>query len=774
MLQRIIKNTFNKKVLTRLVISIASLVALFFILNSLFKLPKPHPYSTVVTSDKNEVIHAFLSKDDKWRFKIRSDEMHPDLKTAFINKEDKYFYYHPGINFVAIARAAFNNVVQNKKTSGASTITMQVVRLLEPRDRTYLNKFVELFRALQLEWNYSKEEILELYINYVPYGSNIEGVKAASLLYFQKSPEQLSLAQIVSLTIIPNRPVSLNPQRHADKLMIERNKWLNRFKEEGLFNNEDIEDALKENVYAKRIALPRKAQHLSIRLHKKYPSLTEINTNIKLTTQERIQIILENYMVRIKQLAIHNSAIIVFNNETKKTEAYIGSQDFNDITFEGQVDGVNSIRSPGSTLKPFIYGMAFDKGNLTPKMNIEDIPTNFDGYKPTNFDEHFNGLISVEKSLAYSLNIPAVKTIEQLTPKVFTQALVKSGFKQIKRDQAHLGLSVALGGCGVTLEELTHLYTIFSQKGLLFNYPILQEDSSSFASPVLSEASSYMVSEILTQITRPDLPNNMQSSFHVPHIAWKTGTSFGRKDAWCIGYNQKYTIGVWVGNFDATGIHELTGTDIATPLLFEIFNTLDYNSQQHWFFKPKGVELRTVCTFSGLPMGEHCTESMIDHYIPKTSTNQHCQHLKEYTISASQKYSYCTSCMPDGGYITKVYPNLSVALADFYDSQYIPYDKPPVHNPMCVRVMQDQQPKIVMPDNNKEYLIERAVPTELQLKCIVPNDVLKVYWYVNGKFYKEATPKEEVFFLPKEGLSKISCSDDRGRNSSINITVGFY
>jgi len=763
-----------KKVFTRLALIGASLVVLFFILNFFLKLPPIPAYSTVVTADKGEIIHAFLSKDDKWRFKISTKEIHADLKTAFINKEDKYFYYHPGINLIAITRAAFNNILKNKKTSGASTITMQVVRLLEPRERTYLNKFVEIFRALQLELTYSKEEILELYINFVPYGSNIEGVKAASLLYFQKSPEQLSLAQIVSLTIIPNRPVSLNPQRHPDVLMVERNKWLKRFADEELFESSRIQDAIKEQVYAQRKALPKRAQHLSIRLHKKYPLLTDINTNIKLSTQERAQIILENYMARIKQLAIHNSALIIFNNETKKTEAYIGSQNFNDLPFDGQVDGVNSIRSPGSTLKPFIYGMAFDKGILTPKMVIEDIPTNFDGYVPTNFDEHFNGLVSVEKSLAYSLNIPAVKTIEQLTPVAVTKTLVKSGFKQIKRDEKHLGLSLSLGGCGVTLEELTHLYTIFAQKGLLYSYPILQQDSSSLSTPVLSESSSYMISEILTQITRPDLPNNMQSSFHVPHIAWKTGTSYGRKDAWCVGYNQKYTIGVWVGNFDATGIHELTGADIATPLLFELFNTLDYNSQQHWFFKPRELELRTVCTYSGLPMGEFCTESMIDQYLPKISTNQKCEHLKEYVVSANLAYSYCTSCTPDGGYITRTYPNLSAALADFYDSQHIPYEKPPIHNPMCVRIMEDNNPKIVMPIHNKEYLIERAVPTEIQLKCITPSDVLKVYWYINGKFYKEASPKEEVFFLPKEGISKISCSDDRGRNSSVSITTEFY
>ena len=751
-----------------------SLVILFFILNAIFQLPPIPSYSTIVTSDKGEILHAFLSKDDKWRFRITTKELQPDLKKAFIQKEDQYFYYHPGINIIAMIRAVFNNIIQGKKTSGASTISMQVIRLLEPRERTYLNKIVEVFRALQLEWSYSKEEILELYINLVPYGSNIEGVKAASLIYFQKAPQQLSLAQIVSLTIIPNRPISLNPQRHPERLKTERNKWLMRFKEDNTFEDTRINDALKEAVYAKRITFSKKAPHLSIRLHRKYPLLTEIYTTISLSTQSRAQIILDNYMHRLKSMNIHNAAIIIYNNLDRKTEAYIGSQDFNDSEYQGQVDGVNSVRSPGSTLKPFIYGMAFDKGLLTPKRMLEDIPTNFDGYAPNNFDDQFHGEVSVEKSLAYSLNIPAVKTLEMISPKVFSDMLVKAGFRQVKRDQKHLGLSLALGGCGVTLEELTHLYTSFAQKGVLYPYNLLQQDTTRYNLPVMSEASSYMVSNILTQITRPDLPNNIQSSFHVPNIAWKTGTSFGRKDAWSIGYNQKYTVGVWLGNFDATGIHELTGADIATPLLFELFNSLDYNSQQHWFFKPQELKMRSVCPVSGLTMGEHCTKSILDQYIPTVSGTESCKHLKEYYVSAKETYSYCTSCMPSGGYKVNLYPNISASLADYYDSQHIPYDKPPLHNPMCMRVMEDFNPKIILPVNNKEYFIEKAVPTEIQLKSIVPQDVGKIYWYINNKFYKEAKPKEEVFFLPTEGINKISCSDDRGRNSSVQIGVEFY
>jgi penicillin-binding protein 1C len=774
--------SFNKKDLLKRVkksviilgISISSMITFFFILNYLFPIPSPPPYSTVIYDQKGVLLHAFLSKDEKWRFESKLKDIPDNIKKAFLNKEDKYFYYHPGVNIPALGRAFINNTFKWKKTSGASTISMQVVRLLEPRKRSYLSKVIEIFRAIQLEWKYSKDEIFELYLNLIPYGSNIEGIKAASLIYYQKSISQLSLGQIACLTIIPNRPTSLNPTKGESILTLERNKWLNRFKEENIFDSLAIQDALKEPNKAQRHSLPKNIPHLSFVLRKSYPDSTTIITTIEYSTQKRVELLVQNYMNRLYNLNIHNCAIYVLNNTTRTVEAYIGSNNFSDAIHQGQVNGIRAKRSPGSTLKPFIYGIAMDKGLLTPKYKIEDIPSNFDGYAPNNFDMEFHGPVTVEQSLAYSLNVPAVKTLDNIGVSTFTDFLIQAGFSNIRRNKNNLGLSLALGGCSVSLEELTHLYTIFSHHGMLLPYSILKNDTTWYQTPLLSESSAYMISEILKQITRPDLPHNVKSSFHIPAIAWKTGTSYGRKDAWSIGFNAKYTIGVWIGNFTGEGIHELTGADMATPLLFEIFNTLDYNSQAQWYFKPKNVQQRLVCPVSGLKKGNLCEESIMDYYIPAVSNPIECQHLKKYFVSADESFIYCSKCLPENGYKIKTYPNLSASLQNFYHQHHIPFKAPPTHNPRCTHTMENNPPKILSPVHRKEYLIEKNTVADIKLQAIVSSDVKKIYWYIDNKFYMEASLQDVIFYTPTEGWNKIQCIDDQGRMTQVDIKIIYY
>ncbi|MFL5731369.1 MAG: penicillin-binding protein 1C, partial [Cytophagaceae bacterium] len=571
----------------------------FFILNLIFPLDTQIRYSQIVLAEDGSVLHAYLSSDDKWRMKTELDEIIPELKETIIRKEDQYFYYHPGINPLAVLRALFNNVIKQKKTSGASTITMQVARLLEPKKRNFGNKIVETFRAFQLELYFSKDEILQMYLNLVPYGSNIEGVKSASLLYFDRLPAQLSLAQVVTLAIIPNRPTSLGLGKNNDYIITERNRWLNYFRQDKVFSDNEISSALMEPLDVKRLPSPSMAPHFCYRMKKMYPDKEIIHTVLNKSTFQKTEKITYNYIQRLKKYNIHNAAIIVLNNETKSIEAYLGSPDFKDIEHGGQVDGVMAVRSPGSTLKPLIYAAGFDEGLITPKSIVNDVPTNFGGYMPENFDKKFIGKISVSQALAYSLNIPAVKVLEQIGVPSFTARLKKAGFRQIEKDEPYLGLSVILGGCGVRLEELTGLFSCFSNQGKMIRFRYLKEDEASDTVRVVSPAAAFMVTDILTQITRPDLPNHYESSYHVPKVAWKTGTSYGRRDAWSIGYNKKYTIGVWIGNFSGEGVPELTGADIATPLLFQLFNSLDYNSSNNWFTMPKGLDFRYVCPETG-------------------------------------------------------------------------------------------------------------------------------------------------------------------------------
>ena len=713
-------------------------------------------YSTLVLAADGTLLHAFLNQNDKWRMPTQLEEITPQLRQTILFKEDKYFYYHPGFNPVSMLRAAVRNAVTGRRTSGASTVTMQVVRLLQPRQRTYASKIIETLRAIQLELHYSKDEILQLYLNLIPYGGNVEGIKSASVLYLGKNPQLLSLAEIAALTIIPNRPSSLRLGVQNVAVVRERNKWLERFRTAQLFDNQSIDDALREPLNARRRDAPRDAPHLSIRLKNQQPGQSIIKTSIVPNRQRQTEQLVRNYANRLRSYNIHNSAVLVINNKTAQIETYVGSAGFEDATDGGQVDGIRAVRSPGSTLKPLLYGLAFDRGLLTPKTILNDVPTNFGGFEPENFDHHFNGKVTVAFALANSLNIPAVKTLQFIGTASLVEVLKKAGFETIKKNAKDLGLSMILGGCGTTLEELTRLFAGF-------------EPSSS--STVLSPEAKYLVTQILSQTTRPDLPNNYDNTYHLPRIAWKTGTSYGKKDAWSIGYNQNYTVGVWVGNFSGEGVPELSGANTATPLLFDVFNALDYNSTARGGRPGANLQKRKVCAESGDVPSEFCTHQILDYHIMGVSKYKKCEHLKWVFTNAQNTLSYCTACLPDSGYQRKLYPNLSPDLVEYYQQNRFSYNQIPPHNPACTRILTADAPKITSPNDGSTYYIDPAEPQQLQLSCQAQNDVKEIYWYLNDNLYQKSSPLRPVFFTPKPGQTKISCADDKGRNAEIVVLV---
>lgn len=750
---------------------------LFLLLNYLFPLPAQPPYSTIVLDDKGEVIHAFLTNDQKWRMKTELNEISPLLKKTLVYKEDKYFYYHPGINPLALLRAAVMNVLHMRRTSGASTITMQVARMMEPKDRTYLNKFKEIFRAFQLEWKYSKDEILQMYFNRVPYGSNIEGVKSASILFFKKNPNHLSLAEVTALSIIPNRPSSLKLGGNNALIVQERNKWLKRFKEDKLFSDKEITDALEEPLTAARQEAPHFAPHLSLKLVRSVRH-DIIPTYLHMQTQLKLEKIVADYVHGLYSLNIHNAAVVVIDNRKHTVVAYVGSADFNNPIDGGQVNGADAVRQPGSALKPLVYGLCFDNGLLTPKTVMTDVSTNLDGYQPENFDEKFHGFVNVEFALENSLNVPAVKALDELGTEKMVSRLIACNFKQIKKDQKKLGLSLILGGCGVTLEEMTGLYSSFANEGVYTpaHYTRAVTDSANSRNDtvrILSRSANFMITEILSRLARPDLPTNWEQSMHTPRIAWKTGTSYGRRDAWSIGYDKNYTIGVWVGNFSAEGVPELSGANVATPLLFKLFNTVDYNSANDWYSMPRECGIRLVCSETGKIPNDYCTNTVMDYYIPLLSPSQRCDNMQEVAVSADEKISYCKSCIPPNGYKKKLYKIIPPEMQTYFENNHIAYQLIPPHNPECDKVFSDGGPNVTFPVNGIEYLINKKEPEPLQLSCDVAADVKKVYWYINNHFYKQADARTKQFFTPEEGKVKISCTDDKGRNTDIWINVKY-
>jgi penicillin-binding protein 1C len=760
-----------KKILWDGLISVAGLVLTFFVLSLIFPLPDKVDFSTAVYDDKGELIHAYLTPDQKWRLKTSLEEISPLLKKTILYKEDRYFYSHPGVNPAAIFRAFTKNIFRGKRTSGASTITMQVARALEPKQRTYLNKFVEIFRAFQLELKYSKTEIFQLYLNLVPYGGNIEGVKSAAILYFKKNPDHLSLAEITALSIIPNRPSSLVIGKNNDRIIIERNKWLNWFRNEKVFTAKEIADALQEPLTASRNKVPKLLPHLSQKLRSS--GVTDIRTNISMNVQSNIEKIVADYSRSFRLQQIMNASVVVIDNRTHKIISYLGSADFFDSTDGGQVNGAAAVRQPGSTLKPLVYAMSIDEGFLTPKTIINDVAINYAGYAPENYDRQFNGQVAMDFALEHSLNIPAVKTLGRVGKDKLIDKLAICGFEQVKKDQRKLGLSMILGGCGATLEELTGLYSAFANDGIFVKPAMTANVKQAGPRRVCSSAATFMINEILSKVNRPDFPLNWQSTEHMPKIAWKTGTSYGHRDAWSIGYNKNFTVGVWLGNFSGSGVASLSGANTATPLLFRIFNTIDYDSDQEWFSQPEDCLNRLVCSETGLPPAEFCTDIIDDYFLPLTSSSKTCDHMREVLVSEDEKLSYCHSCLPQSGYKKKLYRNYSPDMLAYFAEREINYNRIPVHNPTCEKVFEENGPAIISPKNGSEYLISKKNPEPLQLSCSAGADVVKVYWYINNKFFKTAEAGSKQFFMPEEGPVKISCTDDKGRNRNVTIVVKY-
>lgn len=773
-MHQLVLHTRPGRYLLRSLQGIAGCMGLFFLLNVLFPVDAEIEYSQIVTAADGTVMNAFLTSDDKWRMMTELEEITPDMQKAIIFKEDRYFRYHPGVNPASVVRALYNNLRTGTRTSGASTITMQVARMLTPKDRTYANKLTEMFRALQLDMLYSKDEILQMYLNLVPYGGNIEGVKAASVLYLEKNPHILSLAEITALSIIPNRPTSLRPGEQNDVIVQERNKWLERFRQAGIFPDAVIDDALHEPFHAFRTEGPTMARHFCARMRYDHPGIPIVKTTIKPEIQTQCETTLQAYVKQLWSLDIQNGAAMVIDNRTHQIVAYVGSADFFNARDGGQVDGVQAVRSPGSTLKPLLYALSFDAGIHTPQSMIADVPVNYSGYSPSNYDETFHGNISITYALSNSLNIPAVRTLHGMGIHTFLDRLETSGFQSIAEKRNDLGLSVALGGCGVTLEELTRLYSAFPQGGKQHRPRYLQNDTDTGSVQICSEAAAFMITEILAQLERPDLPGYYQHAKHVPHIAWKTGTSFGRKDAWSIGYNTDYTIGVWVGNFSGKGIPELSGAQVATPLLFNLFHAIGSDAGADWNRMPESVQFRHVCDAGGSIPSAHCTNVVMDYFMPGISRNDTCRHLAEVAVDMQEKYSYCTSCIPETGYKHKLYEQLSSELIAWRAEQHIPFERIPPHWPACERIFEENAPVIISPVHQMEYLLEKDDPQQIMLQANTAADVERVFWFVNDKLLTSAPPSEPVFFSPTEGRSRIVCADDHGRNARLEFTVTFF
>lgn len=725
----------------------------------------------LVEDRSGRFLQAFLSDDGMWRLKTSPDEIPDKLKQVLVQREDQFFYYHPGINPFAIVRAMIQNLSSGKTVSGASTITMQVARMLDRQDRTYLNKAIEMFRALQLEMKYSKNEILEMYLSMIPLGGNIEGLKSASLIYYQTPIERLNIAQLFDLTLIPSSPNRLRPDRHGERLFAARKRQAATWITKGYFTREDSVVIWQTPASAERTELPRLAPHFSLRIRDAFPDVVTLRSSLDLDVQQTVENLLSLHLRDWKKQGSYNGAVLVLENHTGKVLAYCGSEDFNDPTNQGQYDAVRAIRSPGSTLKPFLYAQAMEQGLLTPKTVLLDVPYDVDGFTPENYTGNYSGPVWADAALRRSLNVPMIRLLQEVGVPYFLDFLIKCQFVSIPSQREKLGLSTIVGGCGVTLEELTAAYSAFVNGGNWIR-PRLTADSAvtDESDRIFSPSTAFMITEILAGLDRPDLPVNYESSKNLCRIAFKTGTSYGRRDAWSIGYSADYTVGVWIGNVSNRGHSTLVAGKSAAPLLIDILNAVSTHTQVSILQKPTDVGTRKVCLLSGKIPGPHCSQTVDDYFSITNTSNLFCDVEKEFMVSEDGSKSYCLTCAGTHRFHRAILADYPPELVAYWKESGLTPAQPPKHNPECGRFFTGEGPRIASPSSAETYfLTSKGQKIPLQANTTV--DVHKVSWYFDDEFLGQKSPEETVFIQMDDGKHTVACVDDKGRRSSVRFTV---
>lgn len=534
-------------------------------------LPKTRDTSTLVVARDGTPLRAFADRDGVWRYPASPDTVSPLYLQALLNYEDRWFWKHPGINPWALMRAAGQFVRHGRVVSGGSTLTMQVARMLDRHSRTPWGKAKQMLRAMQLEVHLSKREILTLYLERAPFGGTIEGVEAASWAYLGKPASRLSHAEAALLAVLPQSPSRLRPDRHPDAARSARDKVLQRMADLGIWSKTQVDDARIEPVVARRLQAPLSAALLAERLRRQQPRAPRITSTLDAGLQRTLEERVEGYFSTLP--ARTSAALLVVDNATMEARAYVGSVAFADRERLGHVDMVQAWRSPGSTLKPFLYGLALDDGLIHSESLLVDAPQSFGGYRPGNFDAAFNGPVSAADALRLSLNVPAVDLLDRVGPARFSARLANNGLALRYPRGAQPNLSLILGGTGARLEDLVGAYAALHRGGLSGRVRYTAQDPSSDRR-LLSPGAAWIIREILEAHPRPGYGGGVLDTGSRPRVAWKTGTSYGFRDAWALGATRRYTVGVWVGRPDGTPLPGQYGAVTALPLMFEVIDSL--------------------------------------------------------------------------------------------------------------------------------------------------------------------------------------------------------
>ncbi|MEX5543668.1 peptidoglycan glycosyltransferase PbpC [Pseudomonas poae] len=583
--------------------SVLLVIALLWLADRLWPLPLPQDdLARVVLAEDGTPLWRFADANGVWRYPVQTGEVSPYYLDALLTYEDRWFYEHPGVNPLSLVRATWQNLTGARVVSGGSTLSMQVARLLDPHSRTWHGKLRQLWRTAQLEWHLSKEQILNLYLNRAPFGGTLQGVAAASWAYLGKSPAQLTHAEAAMLAVLPQAPSRLRPDRHPQRAQQARDKVLRRLAEFQVWPQSAVDEALEEPLLLAPRLEPSLAPLLARRLNRT-DSPPLIRTTLDATLQRRLEDLLLGWRARLPE---HTSAaILVVEEETMAVRAYLGSVDINDARRFGHVDMISALRSPGSTLKPFLYGMALDEGLIHSESLLQDVPRRYGDYRPGNFSMGFTGAVPASTALSSSLNLPAVQLLEAYGPKRFAAQMRIGGVPLALPALAEPNLALILGGAGSRLEDLVSGYSAFARDGKSATIR-LQPDDVLRERPLLSPGSAWIVRRILSGQARPDRDPRAEL-VQRPALAWKTGTSYGFRDAWAIGVGPRYMIGVWIGRPDGTPVPGQFGLASAAPLMLQVHDVLANRDSQRGISAPvkpvpANVGVAAICWPLGQPM----------------------------------------------------------------------------------------------------------------------------------------------------------------------------
>ncbi|WP_256676406.1 peptidoglycan glycosyltransferase PbpC [Pseudomonas sp. RGB] len=582
---------------------VLAVIALLWLADRIWPLPLPKDdLARVVLAEDGTPLWRFADANGVWRYPVQTREVSPYYLDALLTYEDRWFYEHPGVNPLALVRATWQNLTGARVVSGGSTLSMQVARLLDPHSRTLHGKLRQLWRTAQLEWHLSKDEILNLYLNRAPFGGTLQGVAAASWAYLGKSPAQLTHAEAALLAVLPQAPSRLRPDRHPQRAQQARDKVLRRLAEFQVWPQSAVDEALEEPLLLAPRLEPSLAPLLARRLNRP-DSPPLIRTTLDATLQRRLEDLLLGWRARLPE---HTSAaILVVEEETMAVRAYLGSVDINDAKRFGHVDMISALRSPGSTLKPFLYGMALDEGLIHSESLLQDVPRRYGDYRPGNFSMGFSGAVPASTALSSSLNLPAVQLLEAYGPKRFAAQMRIGGVPLALPALAEPNLALILGGAGSRLEDLVSGYSAFARDGRSAAIR-LQPDDTLKERPLLSPGSAWIVRRILSGQARPDRDPRAEL-VQRPVLAWKTGTSYGFRDAWALGVGPRYLIGVWIGRPDGTPVPGQFGLASAAPLMLQVHDVLTNRDSQRGISAPAkpvpaNVGVAAICWPLGQPM----------------------------------------------------------------------------------------------------------------------------------------------------------------------------